>query len=59
MQNQIYEGVEKDLDYDDHGEEYDWSSTCLMPPEGEDPKMWLQERSKENVEQVLHSLQLY
>ena len=47
-QNQIFEGVERDLDYDDGGEEYDWSSTCIMVPEGEDPKMWLQERIKED-----------
>ena len=49
-QNQIFEGVERDLDYDDGGEEYDWSSTCIMVPEGEDPKMWLQERIKEDEE---------
>ena len=45
-QNQIFQGVERDLDYDDGGEDYHWSSTCVMVPEGEDPKMWLQERMK-------------
>ena len=54
-QNQIFEGVERDLDYDDHGEEYDWSSTCIMVPEGEDPKMWLQERIREDEEQQMET----
>ena len=54
-QNQILEGVERDLDYDDGGEEYDWSSTCIMVPEGEDPKMWLQERIKEDEEQQIET----
>ena len=54
-QNQIFEGVERGLDYDDGGEEYDWSSTCIMVPEGEDPKMWLQERIKEEEEQQMET----
>ena len=29
-QNQIYEAVEKDFDYADGGEDYDWSSTVLF-----------------------------
>ena len=41
-QNQRYEGVEKDFDYDDGGDEYDWNSTCIILPEGRDPKKWLQ-----------------
>ncbi|XP_068720423.1 ATP-dependent DNA helicase PIF6-like [Montipora capricornis] len=54
-ENQIFEGVERDLDYDDGGEEYDWSSTCIMVPEGEDPKMWLQESIKEDEEQEMET----
>lgn len=54
-QNQIFEDVERDLDYDDGGEEYDWSNTCIMVPEGEDPKMRLQERIKEDEEQQMET----
>ena len=36
-QNQMYEGVERDFDYDDGGEDYDWSSTHIILPEGKDP----------------------
>ena len=50
-QNQRYEGVERDFDYDDGGENYDWSSTCVNLPEGKDPKTWLQEAIKEDGEQ--------
>ena len=50
-QNQRYEGVEKDFDYDDGGDEYDWNSTCIILPEGRDPKKWLQERIREDEEQ--------
>ena len=50
-QNQIYEGVERDFNYDDGGEEYDWSSTCVILPERKDPKKWLQESIKESEEQ--------
>ena len=32
---------EKDFDYDDGGDEYDWNSTCIILPEGRDPKKWL------------------
>ncbi|XP_078350740.1 uncharacterized protein LOC144635515 [Oculina patagonica] len=49
--NQIYEGVERDFNYDDGGEEYDWSSACIILPEGKDPTKWLQESIKENEEQ--------
>ena len=49
-QNQRYEGVEKDFDYDDGGDEYDWNSTCIILPEGRDPKKWLQERIREDEE---------
>ena len=49
-QNQRYEGVEKDFDYDDGGDEYDWNSTCIILPEGRDPKEWLQERIREDEE---------
>ena len=27
----------KDFDYDDGGEDYNWSSTRIILPEGEDP----------------------
>ena len=49
-QDQRYEGVEKDFDYDDGGDEYDWNSTCIILPEGRDPKKWLQERIREDEE---------
>ena len=49
-QNQRYEGVEKDLDYDDGGEDYDWNSTCIVLPEGKDPTKWLEEIIKEDEE---------
>ena len=41
-QNQRYEGVERDFDYDDGGGNL---------PEGKDPKTWLQEAIKEDEEQ--------
>ena len=50
-QNQIYEGIERDFNYGDGGEEYDWSSTCVILPERKDPKKWLQQSIKENEEQ--------
>ncbi len=37
-QNQRYEGVEKDFDYGDGGEQYDWSSNSNNLPEGKDHK---------------------
>ena len=57
-QNQRYEGVEKDFDYDDGGDDYDWSSTCIILPEGKDPKKWLQESIKENEEQERETVDL-
>ncbi|XP_073231632.1 uncharacterized protein [Porites lutea] len=51
-QNQIYEGVEKDLDYDDGGEDYDWSSTRIILPE------WLQESIKADEERETESRDL-
>ena len=50
-QNQIYEGVERDFDYDDGGEDYDCSSTRIILPEGEDTTKWLQESIKADDEQ--------
>ena len=50
-QNQRYEGVEKDFDYDDGGKQYDWSSISIDLPEGKDLKTWLQERIKQDEEQ--------
>ena len=57
-QNQIYEGVEKDLDYDDGGEDYDWSSTRIILPEGKDPTKWLQESIKADEERETESRDL-
>ena len=57
-QNQIYEGVERDFDYDDGGEDYDWSSTRIILPEGEDPTKWLQESIKADDEQQTESADL-
>ena len=57
-QNQRYEGVEKDLDYEDGGDDYDWSSPSIILPEGKDPKKWLQESIKENEEQETETVDL-
>ena len=57
-QNQRYEGVEKDLDYDDVGEDYDRNSTCIILPEGKDPKKWLEEMIKEDQERQTTGLEL-
>ena len=57
-QNQRYESVEKDFNYDDGGEDYDWSSTCIILPEGKEPKKWLQESIKENEEQETETVDL-
>ena len=57
-QNQRYEGVEKDFDYDDGGEQYDWSSISIDLPEGKDPKTWLQERIKQDEEQQTENVGL-
>ena len=51
----MYEGVERDSDYDDGGEDYDWSSTRIILPEGEDPTKWLQESIKVDDEQETES----
>ena len=48
-QNQIFEGVERDLDYDDGGEEYDWSSTCIMVA------LWFLALLKEDEEQQMET----
>ena len=57
-QNQRYEGVEKDFDYDDGGEQYDWSSTSINLPEGKDPKKWLEETIKQDEEQETENVDL-
>ena len=49
-QNQIYEGLEKDFEYNDGGEDNDWSSTRIILPEGNDPSKWLQESIKADDE---------
>ena len=57
-QNQRYEGVEKDFDFDDGGEDYDWNSTCTVLPEGKDPKKWLDEMIKDDEERHTVALEL-
>ena len=37
-QNQRYEDAEKDFDYVDGGEQFDWQSISISLPEGEDPR---------------------
>ena len=54
-QNQLYEGVEKDFDYDDGGEQYDWSSISINLPEGKDPKTWLGDTIKDRKSTRLNS----
>ena len=49
-QNQRYEGVEKGFEYDDGGEQYDWSSITINLPEGKDPKKWLEDTIKQAEE---------
>ena len=50
--------MEKDLDYDDIGVDYDWNSTCIILPEGKDPKKWLEEMIKEDEERQTIGLEL-
>ena len=57
-QNQRYEGVEKDLDYDDGEEDYDWNSTFIALLEGKDPKKWLEEMIKEDEERETETVGL-
>ena len=57
-QDQRYEGVEKDCGYDHGGDDYDWSSNCIILPEGKDPKKWLQDSIKENEEQETKTVDL-
>ena len=57
-QNQRYEGVEKDFDYDDGGEQYDWSCVSINLPEGKDPKKWLEDTIKQAEEEETVDLEL-
>lgn len=41
-QNQRFEGVESEFQYDDGGEHYDWTSTTVQLPDGQDAKKWLE-----------------
>lgn len=50
-QNQRYEGVKKDFDYDDGGEQYDWSSISINLPKGKDPRKWLEDTIKQAAEE--------
>ena len=57
-QNQRYEGVEKDFDYDDGGEQHDWSSISINIPEDKDPKKWLKGIIEQNEERETVGLDL-
>ena len=57
-QNQMYDGVERDFDYNDDGEEYDWRSSRIILPEGKDPTKWLQESIKADDERETESTDL-
>ena len=57
-QNQIYESVERDFDYDDGGEDYDWNSNCIILPEGKDPTKRLHESIKAGDEWETESTDL-
>ena len=48
--NHHYEGVENEFQYDDGGDQYDWSSTSLHIPAVEETKQWLEDCIKENEE---------
>ena len=39
--------MEKDLDYHDCEEEYDWNSTCIVLLEDKDLKKWLEKKIKD------------
>ena len=56
--NQRSKGVEKELDCDDRGEDYDWSCTSIILPEGKDPTKWLLESIKQMKETETEDLQL-
>ncbi|EDO35599.1 predicted protein, partial [Nematostella vectensis] len=45
--NQTYEGVEE-FQYDDGGENFDWSSSTIVIPETADPKVWLVNQIEES-----------
>lgn len=55
--NQRSKVVEKELDCDDRGEDHDWSSTCIILPEGKDPTKWLLESVKQMKETETEDLQ--
>ena len=57
-QNHIYEGVERDFDYDNGGEDCDWSSTRIILPEKKDRTKWLQKSIKADDEQESGSTEL-
>ena len=57
-QNQIYKVVDKDFEYDDGGEDYDWSSTRIILPQGNDPTKWLPESIKADDERETESTHL-
>ncbi|EDO35707.1 predicted protein [Nematostella vectensis] len=47
----MYEGVE-DFQYDDGGEDFDWSRCTVAVPEDVDPKAWLQDKIEEEEEEA-------
>ena len=50
--------VKLQLDYDDGAEDYDWSSTRIILPEGEDSTQWLQQSIKADDERETESADL-
>ena len=58
-QNRMYECVERDFDYDDGEEDYDWSSTGIILPEGKYPTKWLQESIKADDEREKVQTSIY
>jgi len=51
-------GLEKDFDYGDGGEQYDWSSISMNLSEGKEPKTWLRDNIKQVEEQETVGLEL-
>ena len=52
-QNQRHEGVERDFDYDECGDDYDWTSTSINIPQGKDPKTWFQDAVRVTLLEVV------
>ena len=50
---QRHEGVEGDFDYDECGDDYDWTSTSINIPQGKDPKTWFQDAVRVTLLEVV------